>query len=243
MVKFLRSLRYRLLETGKTTKYLKYAFGEIFLVVIGILLALQINNWNENIKNEKKARSYLLNLLEDLKADSLRLTTLKDNLEKAMLSKRSMEESFASNNYSSDSIAYHYKNTYNFVNDFVPNATTMEELKNSGDMKLISDSELRRKIVKLYNQYNDLNIKLQLGNEKAQKIMDYVSHRVFDVNNPSNTEVIELLNDPYFRNQIKMNYSYTQFNSISSAYAHCLETIGLLQNELDNRTTDDESYR
>jgi hypothetical protein len=51
MLKFFRKIRQNLLSEGKTGKYLKYAFGEIILVVIGILIALQINNWNENRKN------------------------------------------------------------------------------------------------------------------------------------------------------------------------------------------------
>lgn len=56
MIKFFRKIRQNLLSEGKTGKYLKYASGEIVLVVIGILIALQINNWNEqsneNIKEQ-----------------------------------------------------------------------------------------------------------------------------------------------------------------------------------------------
>jgi hypothetical protein len=54
MIKLFRNIRKNLLNEGKTSKYFKYAVGEIILVVIGILIALQINNWNQNItsKNE-----------------------------------------------------------------------------------------------------------------------------------------------------------------------------------------------
>jgi hypothetical protein len=48
MIKFFRQICQNLLNEGKTSRYFKYAIGEIILVVIGILLALQINNWNEN---------------------------------------------------------------------------------------------------------------------------------------------------------------------------------------------------
>ena len=54
MIKFFRRIRYDLMEKNKTGKYFKYAIGEIILVVIGILIALQINNWNE--VQEKKNR-------------------------------------------------------------------------------------------------------------------------------------------------------------------------------------------
>ena len=57
MIKFFRKIRQNLLSEGKTGKYFKYAIGEIVLVVIGILIALQINNWNESRKmkiEEKK---------------------------------------------------------------------------------------------------------------------------------------------------------------------------------------------
>ena len=67
MIKFFRKIRYDLMEKNKTGKYLKYAIGEIILVVIGILIALQINNWNEKskLKNEeikllKEMRSALI---------------------------------------------------------------------------------------------------------------------------------------------------------------------------------------
>lgn len=56
MIKFFRNIRKNLLTEGKTTKYFKYAIGEIILVVIGILIALQINNWNQerHLKNEEQ---------------------------------------------------------------------------------------------------------------------------------------------------------------------------------------------
>ena len=53
MIKFFRNIRKTLMTEGKTSKYLKYAIGEIVLVVIGILIALQINNWNEYRKLKK----------------------------------------------------------------------------------------------------------------------------------------------------------------------------------------------
>ncbi|TNJ40773.1 hypothetical protein KFZ70_02380 [Tamlana fucoidanivorans] len=67
MIKFFRKIRQNLLSEGKTGKYLKYAIGEIVLVVIGILIALQINNWNES----RKESNYEQKFLNELKSDFL----------------------------------------------------------------------------------------------------------------------------------------------------------------------------
>ena len=69
MIKFFRTIRYDLLEQNKSGKYLKYAFGEIVLVVIGILIALQINTWNEQRKNEVKIVSLFKEVQTDLLKD------------------------------------------------------------------------------------------------------------------------------------------------------------------------------
>lgn len=70
MIKFFRKIRYNLMESRKTSQYLKYAIGEIFLVMLGILLALQVNNWNEHRKSQVKELNLVKQLLEDAKADS-----------------------------------------------------------------------------------------------------------------------------------------------------------------------------
>jgi Family of unknown function (DUF6090) len=67
MIKFFRKIRYDLMEKNKTGKYFKYAIGEIILVVIGILIALSINNWNE----ERKDNLQRITLLENLKSEYL----------------------------------------------------------------------------------------------------------------------------------------------------------------------------
>lgn len=69
MIKFFRKIRYNLMEQNKTGKYLKYAIGEIVLVVIGILIALSINNWNQQKEQQKTIKIYLANFIEDLKGD------------------------------------------------------------------------------------------------------------------------------------------------------------------------------
>lgn len=69
MIKFFRKIRQNLLYEGKTTKYLKYALGEILLVVIGILIALQINNWNEKRLKKEQLISVYERILTDIDND------------------------------------------------------------------------------------------------------------------------------------------------------------------------------
>ncbi len=91
MFRFFRSLRQSLIGKNQSGKYLKYALGEIVLVVIGILIALQINTWNEGLVNKKKEKEYLNNLIEDLKTQENLVNTqirheatMRGNCEKAL---------------------------------------------------------------------------------------------------------------------------------------------------------------
>jgi len=74
MLKFFRTIRRNLLEQGRITRYLTYAVGEIVLVVIGILIALSINNWNEARKTEKFEQEILFLIDQNLERDSVLLS-------------------------------------------------------------------------------------------------------------------------------------------------------------------------
>lgn len=73
MINFFRQIRQNIIMENKTGKYLKYAIGEIVLVVIGILIALQINNWNEQRKDRIKEKVVLKKLQEDYEANLIQL--------------------------------------------------------------------------------------------------------------------------------------------------------------------------
>ena len=82
MIKFFRRIRQRLLTENKFYKYLLYAFGEIVLVVIGILIALQINNWNEEQKNKVIEQQLLTSLLLELETNlTILIKTIETNTE------------------------------------------------------------------------------------------------------------------------------------------------------------------
>jgi uncharacterized protein DUF6090 len=78
MIKFFRKIRQQLLTENNFSKYLIYAVGEIILVVIGILIALSINNWNEKIKFKNKTQVMLSNLVQELDQNTARLRYMKE---------------------------------------------------------------------------------------------------------------------------------------------------------------------
>jgi sensor domain CHASE-containing protein len=80
MIKFFRKIRKKMLAENKFSKYLLYAIGEIILVVIGILIALSINNWNERRKESDLKNIYSTRLINDLKKD---ISTININITRA----------------------------------------------------------------------------------------------------------------------------------------------------------------
>ena len=69
MIKFFRKIRQNLLSEGKTGKYLKYALGEIVLVVIGIMIAIQINNANQKRIDQETLQGYLNSIAQNIESD------------------------------------------------------------------------------------------------------------------------------------------------------------------------------
>ena len=96
MVTVLRKIRKSLIDSGSARKYLLYAIGEVLLVMVGILLALQVNNWNEENKNAKKGIEHLNALYYDLIQDSLHLSYLIEQYEIKMSKLSTMEDCYDS---------------------------------------------------------------------------------------------------------------------------------------------------
>ena len=69
MIKFFRKIRQNMIKENRISKYMLYAIGEIILVVIGILFALQINNWNLKNNSDQLANVYLIDFKHDLETD------------------------------------------------------------------------------------------------------------------------------------------------------------------------------
>lgn len=174
MIKFFRKIRQNLLSEGKTEKYFKYAIGEIILVVIGILIALQINNWNEKRKQQVKTQNYYQQLLEDLHKDKNFATiTIKkfekqreafqDYLKKFDDSKLSVKEMYQELlKLNIESFALHF------------NTSTIESLQNSGEIVLIPPV-LRNRLLDLKRQQQKIAYDESLDNRGKTGIAERLS--------------------------------------------------------------------
>jgi len=78
MIPFFRKIRKKMADDNRPLKYMRYAVGEIVLVVIGILIALQINTWNEERKDRKIEKTLLINVLKDLQSDIQEFNNVKN---------------------------------------------------------------------------------------------------------------------------------------------------------------------
>ena len=140
MIKFFRKIRQNLLMESKTGKYFKYAIGEIILVVIGILIALSINNYNEEIKNRAFEKEILQQIRANLIKDKLTLEAIQTNFENAMNSTDKILKSEWTTN-EKDSLKYWMSDIVRF-DRFQPLTNAFEVAKSKG-LDLISNKQLR----------------------------------------------------------------------------------------------------
>jgi hypothetical protein len=139
------------MEKNKTGKYLKYAIGEIVLVVIGILIALQINNWNENRKEIEALNAIYNTVISDLESDLKTIPeVLKYNKNKAPLLKHIINGNLSQTDYSTNA---KYYNLIGGSEDFWLKTKGYEQLRNFNNSDFSSD-ELQIKINDFYEKYN-----------------------------------------------------------------------------------------
>jgi len=98
MLKIFRKIRAQLLTQNKFSKYLLYAIGEIVLVVIGILIALSINNWNSERINRKQEKEYLSRLVVDLEKDLDNLQRTFTNFQQKLIVGKLVVDQLGENN-------------------------------------------------------------------------------------------------------------------------------------------------
>lgn len=168
MIKFFRKIRQNLLMENKTRKYLKYAVGEIVLVVIGILIALQINNWNENRKNRIAEADYYCRILEDLELNE----KLIDETSELISNKIKLCKELISdlNRIPNDRSTILNKFVVALRQDvFVPSNIAFEDITSSGQLKLLTDLKLKTRLIQHSTFLNNI---LNLLQENRNVIID-----------------------------------------------------------------------
>lgn len=138
MLSFFRNIRQNLLGQNRFTRYLLYAIGEIILVVIGILLALQINNWNENKKKNELRKQYLSSLISDTVKDTLMLKKDLKTIEEDLALMTSLKNRLSKPSANMDTVRqiarYEYLPFFNPSNEL--NRNTITSLLSTGDLNL-----------------------------------------------------------------------------------------------------------
>lgn len=177
MIKFFRHIRKQFFterqsdqshRAGKFSRYLLYAIGEIILVVIGILIALQINTWNEERKSADQEALYIKRLIADNKQDLLTFSKFIKELNKGKQSVELFSAALKSNTVS-DSLLIHRANEYFKYGSIFPifssSRSTFEDLSSTGNLNVIRNSELRDKIVQHYALHVQLAERIQVATD------------------------------------------------------------------------------
>jgi len=145
MIKFFRKIRQKLLSEGKTRKYFKYAVGEIVLVVIGILIALQINNWNENRKISNSEKNYLNVLRVEFEKNQNKLKSA-ISINQTNLKNAKELSSFIGKDTAKVDVKKLRSLILGVVNaevQYRPNNGVISEIINSGKLEIFKDDSLR----------------------------------------------------------------------------------------------------
>jgi hypothetical protein len=152
MIKFFRKIRQKLISENKFSKYLIYAVGEIMLVVVGILIALQINNWNEKQKAERLQDAYLERLISDVGQDTVNINYIISEID---LNQDAIQNLINSINSISDintldPIVKNYFKRGWVISEFVTTKNTYTDLSQTGNMNIIKNTELIDEIIQYY---------------------------------------------------------------------------------------------
>jgi hypothetical protein len=140
-----------MIKENKVSKYLLYAIGEIILVVIGILFALQINNANEYRKERLKAKVYIEKIIRDLEADKINLNELIQSAETVKNEIELYFDYFEKSNSTLDNLIDSAKHVRSALNRYLPINHTFKEMQSSGNMTLLSDNQ-KFDLINLTNQ-------------------------------------------------------------------------------------------
>ncbi|WP_127845908.1 DUF6090 family protein [Psychroflexus aestuariivivens] len=151
-----KKVREKLIKQNRLKRYFIYAVGEIILVVIGILIALQVNNKNELRKKHDLEMKFISNIKSDLQSESNDLKNIIERRKSKALSAQNMASYHAKGEV--DTLKNYYTNFANVLYWEVhhPNDKTFRELINSGNLSLIQSKAIKRNLLEMESQYNQI---------------------------------------------------------------------------------------
>jgi len=169
MIPFFRKIRKKMADDNRPLKYMRYAIGEILLVMVGILLALQVNNWNNERSNRALEIKYLKGIKADLQMDLINLKTFIDDKELKYLSAAQLLEMKDPQTVSEldalDSIIW---NVFVWIR-YDQSTNTLDELIGSGNLSLIKNDSIKSMIQNI----KQTNVMIQGGVEHMRREYDY----------------------------------------------------------------------
>ena len=199
MIRFFRKIRQNLLLESKTGKYLKYAFGEIVLVVIGILIALQINNWNEQVKQDKSIDDHLEILNQNLTEDQIQLQDLKQKIIESKLAADSAMSQMMTIKPMIDIQLKKYLSMLQLEFKFSPNTNAIEIINQSNEIPALNN-KLRTAILDYYSLIEKNKEREHISNTQIQsKYEPYINKNypsIFQKNNEWEFIATFYKNDP-----------------------------------------------
>ena len=160
MIRFFRKIRQKLISENRFSNYFLYAIGEILFVVIGILLALQVNNWSQERSDRRLEAEYVERLKMDLEQDLLVFTNfeanflgIKRDVLEVLGSAKEVEEIIYNPVITDENLALSITVSLPKIQ-----STTFEELKNNGSMRLIRNPDIRLELEDYYDLYELITI-------------------------------------------------------------------------------------
>ncbi len=190
MIPFFRKIRKKMADDNKPLKYMRYAIGEIVLVVIGILIALSINNWNENRKADELGKENYLNILTSLEQDLIKVKEISSLNKKSLIALRKIIPTKINENLlelSEEDLNNYLLEIGYSVRSFIPQSGMYNILTSNNGFDLIKSDKVKSSLINLYDfqyrGYQDLDAQVdnkyhsQLGSVLRQKIVLIVEYK------------------------------------------------------------------
>ncbi|WP_455170470.1 DUF6090 family protein [Aegicerativicinus sediminis] len=239
MIKLFRNMRKGLISDKNFGRYLLYAFGEIVLVVIGILIALSINNWNENRKRKNKEIYYLNSVKTSIDLSQKEFNRVINDAEEIHSSADTLIVLLATNstnklrNKTLDSLMYNSGN-YSIMS---LNDAGIKEILNTGSLDIIQDEGIRIILASWDERIHEIrkfeNETENLARNYDKYIMDFIDLSRFFTDSLQGIVIPDkrndLISDPVFRNHLgKISFAHAKMHNMYTEEKQFLDSLDIL---------------